>query len=101
MSIPAVIQNGTKFYHFSQNNSGGSFVLDEVSGITHHVIIEACSVDDANKRAEAIGLYFNGWGDCNCCGNRWSEQWSYGDRDPGTSTPEVYGEPASFYVGMK
>ena len=75
------------FYHYSQNNSGGSFDFDISSGITHHVVIEANSADEANTRAESIGLYFDGGGDCPCCGNRWSSAWS----DKGSETPELYG----------
>lgn len=84
------------FYTYNQNNSGGSFSLDEVAGITHYVIVEAYSADDANERAENIGLYFDGDGDCPCCGDRWYSQWSDKDGDP---EPMIYGEPASAYVG--
>lgn len=76
------------FYHFNQNNSGGSFDFDETAGITHHVVIEARSASEANEKAEALGLYFNGEGDCPCCGNRWSSQWW--DED-GSDEPLVYG----------
>ena len=48
----------TKFYTFSQNNSGGSFVTDSIRGIGEYVIIEALNSNDANDRAERIGLYF-------------------------------------------
>lgn len=87
----------TKFYHFSQNNSGGSFILDEERGITHHVIIEAIRAQHANGIAEQIGLYFDGEGDCDCCGDRWEEL--YGDC-PGTDTPIVYDAPVDSYTSM-
>ena len=80
-----------KFFHFSQNNSGGSFDIDET--LAHHVIIEAYDALDANTRAMGIGLYFNGCDsgrDCDCCGDRWSAQWS---TDCGDDTPLIYGEP--------
>lgn len=73
------------FYHYSQNNSGGSFDFDKEVGITHHVVIEAESAVTANRKAEGIGLYFDGDGDCPCCGNRWHE--AYGE---GTQEPSVY-----------
>ena len=76
----------TKFFHFSQNNSGGYWDDDHSVGIGRHVIIEAVDEDDAISRAEKIGLYFDGSGDCPCCGNRWS---SYIE---GEEYPEVYGE---------
>jgi hypothetical protein len=82
----------TKFYHFSQNNSGGSFTFDEAAGITHNVIVEATDYQHANMLAERIGLYFDGDGDCPCCGDRWYSQSSYSD---GYDVPSIYGEPVS------
>ena len=84
-----------KFFHFSQNNSGGSFVIDET--LAHHVIIEAVSAKDANARAMEIGIYFNGCDsgmDCECCGDRWHEQWS---DDSGDDTPMIYGDKPETY----
>jgi hypothetical protein len=59
------------WYSFRQNNSGGSFDYSESVGISVTVYVEANSVEDANFRAEDIGLYFDGAGDCSCCGDRW------------------------------
>ena len=61
-----------RWFEYRQNNSGGSFVSnDEVS---HFVFIQAESTDAANKKAEEVGIYFDGcdkgW-DCDCCGDRW------------------------------
>ena len=78
------------FFHYSQNNSGGSFRTDAARGIAHHVIIEAESSATADDRAEKIGLYFDGCAkdiDCPCCGDRWSRQWSDSDA---TDEPRVY-----------
>ena len=64
-----------KFYEFRQNNSGGSFDIDDKRGIGPCLWIEALSNDDALNRAESLGLYFNGVEngiDCPCCGDRWS-----------------------------
>lgn len=71
------------FFTFYQNNSGGSFTIDEAKGIGKEVIIEALNSEDANALAVARGLYFNGVGceiDCGCCGDRWSE--CHGDGSP-------------------
>lgn len=76
------------FYTYSQNNSGGSFVQDV--NISHYVIIEASSASEANEKAEQLGIYFDGDGDCECCGNRWyelSDSWDKGD-----GVPSIYGE---------
>lgn len=77
------------FYEYRQNNSGGGFDYDESAGITVHVIIEADSADEANRKAESIGLYFDGEGDCPCCGDRWYE---VSDRDA-DDVPSIYGTP--------
>lgn len=81
------------FYHYDQNNSGGSF--DFTKGqISVHVIIEASSPRVADARAEDLGIYFDGCEggrDCHCCGDRWSPA-SNGDA---TKTPMIYGQDVS------
>lgn len=79
-----------KFYLYSQNNSGGSFIHDPAAGISHYVIVQAFSAAEADTRAESIGLYFDGDGDCPCCGDRWSEQ-NYGWNSEGDAEPSIYG----------
>lgn len=67
------------FFEFNQNNSGGSFDIDDAAGIGPHVWIEADNSGHANERAESIGIYFDGvehGTDCDCCGDRWYETWS-------------------------
>lgn len=86
----------TKWWHFSQNNSGGSFDFDEDKGITHHVVIEALNKDQASARAQDLGIYFDGVRegmDCGCCGDRWHEPWD----DKGDDSPKVYDQPADKY----
>lgn len=85
----------SRFFHFSQNNSGGSFSFVESEGITHHVVIEAKDAEDANITAIMKGLYFDGCDngtDCSCCGDRWSRVGQWGE-EPGDEVPSVYGEP--------
>jgi hypothetical protein len=77
------------FYHFSQNNSGGSFNFDEKRGLTHHVVIEAANADEANRKGESLGMYFDGAGDCPCCGDRWYETDDYSGEEVAT----LYGTP--------
>ena len=63
-----------KFYTFRQNNSGGRFKQNNEVDIK--VVIEANNAEHANKRAEEIGIYFDGCSkgiDCPCCGDRWYE----------------------------
>jgi hypothetical protein len=87
------------FYTFNQNNSGGSFDHDPNAGIGYCVCVEAANETDANQRAEQIGLYFNGCDsgmDCDCCGDRWYEQW----REEGDETPTLYGKPLTGGWGL-
>lgn len=90
-----------KYFWFSQNNSGGSFDRDQERGIDCEVIVEAESAEDANRRAEAIGIYFNGCDsgqDCSCCGDRWYQQWdSEGDPVPSLHGTSVYAATATSY----
>ena len=62
------------FYNYRQNNSSGWFQNDDKVGV--NVIIEANSAKEADQLAqEKAGIYFGGGRDCNCCEDRWSEQW--------------------------
>lgn len=66
----------TLFYHYDQNNSGGSFHYDENLG--ENVIIEARSPGEADEKFQELGGYFNGVEkgyDCGCCGDRWYRSW--------------------------
>lgn len=60
------------FYEFDQNNSGGEFEVDE--NLCQTVIIEADSLEEAEKKAFSMGIYYDGVDegiDCPCCGDRW------------------------------
>jgi len=62
------------FYEFNQNNSGGSFTVNDK--VCHRVIIQAHSPSEARQKALDIGIYFDGCAlglDCSCCGDRWSD----------------------------
>jgi len=63
------------FYHYDQNNSGGGFVVDD--RVTFNVIIEADSPEDANQRAQEVGIYFD-----------YNYEWQ-----DGMETPMIYGTP--------
>lgn len=82
------------FYTFKQNNSGGTFVMNE--RVAHFVIIEADSVREANEKAESIGIYFNGVDDnidCPCCGDRWYPTYE----NEVNKAPLIYGvDPANY-----
>lgn len=64
----------TKYYVFSQNNSGGVF-----DGPAKNIIIKAASENEANQIAEANGVYFDDDYeiDCECCGTRWERANKY------------------------
>ena len=83
------------FYTYTQNNSFGAFDIND--DVTHYVIIEADSVEDANSRAVAVGIYFNGCRngiDCSCCGDRWSKAWE----EDATPEPMIDCEPVATYT---
>ena len=66
---------------------------------SHHVVVEGTDVKDITRRAEDIGLYWDGCRkglDCSCCGDRWYPP-SYSTLD---DTPSIYGEDvaAGVYV---
>ncbi len=65
----------TKFFLYSQNNSGGFF--DQLDNGSHDLIVEANTANEANDIATEYGIYFNGCdsgADCDCCGDRWYAQ---------------------------
>lgn len=81
------------FYAYTQNNSGGEFVVDD--NVKHYVIIEANSAKEADEKAESIGLYFDGvknGKDCPCCGDRWDKADDPDFGINGTEKPEIYGQ---------
>ncbi len=68
------------FWTYSQNNSGGTFQRPAL-----YVVVEANDVEEANYRAEELGLYWDGVlaeRDCECCGDRWYPQSGAGDTAP-------------------
>jgi hypothetical protein len=80
----------TRFFHFSQNNSGAWFHEDEDAGIGRQVWVEAHNATEANNIAESIGIYFDGVVrglDCQCCGNRWYRVWP---ENEGYEQPEPF-----------
>lgn len=65
---------GLFFYEFNQNNSGGSFDVDDK--VCHKLIIQAPNHNTARNKAMELGVYFNGCDnglDCSCCGDRWND----------------------------
>jgi hypothetical protein len=92
-----VMRKKTKFYTFNQNNSGGHFDIDDKTGISEFVFVEAHDEKEANERAESIGIYFDGCSygiDCDCCGDRWYPV----DDLSGCVAPTIFGVPVEQYV---
>lgn len=77
-----------KWYHYSQNNSGGVF-----HGPAQNVLVQARSAKEADRIAEEHDVYFDGASnglDCPCCGDRWYRAW---DDISATNEPTIYGDP--------
>lgn len=92
--VPKMEVAKLKWFKFHQNNSGGSWVVD--NDVDTNVIVQAHNADEANQLAQRIGIYFNGvedGTDCECCGDRWSSIWS---NDEGTDVPSIYGHPVTW-----
>lgn len=83
-----------RFFCYRQNNSGGSFHRSEDYDVV--TIVPGTSSEDADRRAEELGIYFDGCSsdrDCSCCGDRWSRSYEDGDEEP-----LVYGQTPEAYV---
>lgn len=83
-----------KYYCFNQNNTFG--VFDSNDKVTEHVYIQARTAKEANKKAQKIGIYFDGCEagrDCECCGDRWYPV----DEDDG-SHAETFEAPFIVYL---
>ena len=81
------------WFEFTQNNSGGSFDVDDK--VCHRMFIEAPTVRVACAMAEDLGVYFDGVDsgrDCPCCGDRWSSPWT----DDGLTFPMEYSRDRTF-----
>jgi hypothetical protein len=76
------------WFHYHQNNTGGSFLSYE-DKLVEDVLIEAATKEEANAKFP-FKLCFGGvdaCGCCPCCGHRWEEPWE------GTEEPTIYDEP--------
>lgn len=65
----------TRFFVFSQNNSGGYFIKND--DVSSYVIIEATNHKDAQSKAEDIFENYSEY--CECCGERWDTDMNYVD----------------------
>lgn len=86
------------FFTYKQNNTFGEWVTN--NKLTHFVIIEADNARKANKKAQKLGIYFDGVDDaidCPCCGNRWDRC----NGDSATEEPEIYGMEAQRYANSR
>jgi hypothetical protein len=85
--VKTTIEVDLKWFTFRQNNSGGSFAVDDQ--VAEVVCIQARNASEAIRKAEEVcGPSGEDW--CGCCGERWSYWIS--DED-GTDGPTLYGEP--------
>lgn len=76
-----------KWYGAHQNNSGGSYVIDDA--VAQWVFVQAASAADAQVRMEEI-TERSGYDWCECCGRRWYFDFDESDGHP---EPMVFDEP--------
>lgn len=82
----SIESSGLKWFRFSQNNSGGRFVVDE--NVCEEVFIQAGNAEAAIAKAET---FCDNSDSCECCGDRWS--FYYVDDSDGYDVPTIYGKP--------
>jgi len=75
-----------KWFNFSQNNSGGEFIRNDV--VCEEVFFQASHAEEAIQRAQEVFAPYSDY--CECCGERWSYWVSDSD---GTDEPRILGEP--------
>ena len=69
-----------------------------------NVIVEANSKEEADNKAESIGLYWNGVDeghDCKCCGNRWPNCYIDVNDTPHVWDQDVSTSYTTNYIWMK
>ena len=76
-----------KWFHYSQNNSGGYFIENDDVG--RDVFIQDISFTGAKEKSRYILSSYREF--CECCGERWDEEW--GDDLHGSIEPTIYGMP--------
>lgn len=86
--METTIKVNLKWWHFSQNNSGGYFIDNDV--VSHDVFIQARNAEEAEAKAAKIFEPYSAY--CGCCGERWCTS-CY--EDEGTDNPEKNGKPLS------
>lgn len=80
----------SRFWTFTQNNSGGIFDHAPEKGVGYAICVEARSDKEAAARARIIIDSYPASYDCPCCGDRWS---LYTWDEEGNEEPSLYGEP--------
>tara|TARA_R110000868_G_scaffold397172_1_gene669726 strand:+ start:173 stop:559 length:387 start_codon:yes stop_codon:yes gene_type:complete len=75
-----------KWWHFSQNNSGGYFLVNDM--VAEDVFIQAPTAEQARARAEVI--FADNSAFCDCCGARWYDDARY--ENDGYDVPSRWGQ---------
>lgn len=86
----------TRWYTYRQNNSGGRF-----KGPALFVFVEALNAAHANQIAETAGVYFDGEGDCQCCGYRWDRAREDSGQPEPTLEPDDWSRKQAERAGIK
>lgn len=84
---------GSLWYEFDQNNSGGYFEKDDF--VSELVYVQAMSSDQAEEIMRDLVDKADAWNYCDCCGERWSF-WNV----KGYEVPMRYGKEVSKGVDL-
>ncbi|WYN05127.1 hypothetical protein ISREJYDI_CDS0166 [Pseudomonas phage UNO-G1W1] len=90
--LPVHIE-GSLWYEFDQNNSGGYFERDDF--VSDVVFVQAMNAEQAEQIMTDLIDKAHAWNYCECCGERW-----YFGYTKGYDVPTRYGKPVTEGVDL-
>ncbi len=85
VSIDMISETSLSWFTFRQNNSGGSFMVNDY--VAQFVSVQAASVEEASA---TLQCYATNAGSCSCCGDRWNFDFAEKGRVPVYAEQPLY-----------